>query len=388
MLSTELRLIIECCRITLLRESDEALIDILETQSVDWLRVQKMFMFHQIRPMVYLALKDVESNKINADILNRLGNEVRMKSMYSLFFEKEIDRLLALFNQYNISVVPYKGNYWSKALYSTTFREGVDMDFLIEKPKVFEALDLLTADGYKIKNIAAYAQRQSNKELLELLMASERTELELAKEAPFNFVLQFDFHWEILTKPYTYGFDTAVLFTDKFTEQEKLLLLILMHNGKKESWTKMKYVCDLMLFVHKHGNDFKWKDFFIKLNHPPFQQSLLKGLALANLFLPVKTFTNIDLPIPKPDPLNIAFWEYATKYEYNTKARFMAFRLLFKHHSNLSESYYCFKQYLRYLSLPAPQERRLFVLPSSYSFLNLTSKVLSYFYYTVLQKIR
>ncbi|MBA4848788.1 nucleotidyltransferase family protein [Emticicia sp. BO119] len=187
-------------------------------------------------------------------------------------------------------------------------------------------------------------------------------------------------------KPFAYGFDSSELFTDKFGEQEKLLLMIVVHNGKKEVWTKLKYICDLLLFVHQYGQNFDWDSFFTKLNNQSIEKSLLKGLALVNFFEPLQNLTTINREISEATTLNISFWEKAVPYEISKKARFDFYRLKFIYHKNIKESYSCLTEFIKYLSYPNPHGNRLIVFPKSYKLLNLSSTVLSYLYFNTFKR--
>jgi len=161
---------------------------------------------------------------------------------------------------------------------------------------------------------------------------------------------------------------------------------MVLHNGKKEVWSKLKYVCDLLLFVHEYGGTFNWDSFIAKLDNQSIEKNLMKGLTLVNLFLPLSNIIIISKEIPKAKALNISFWENALRYELNLKARFDFVRLKFSNHKSLKESYYYLTQYLKYLSYPTPQATRLVQFPRSYKLLNLSSTVVSYIYFSAFKR--
>ncbi|WP_220275148.1 nucleotidyltransferase family protein [Emticicia sp. BO119] len=136
-----------------MQKSDSNLSALLKTQKINWKRVQKMLEFHSIKPTVYLALKNASAEKIDADFFGQLNREVKVKSAHNIFMVAEIERIKALFNKHQIQAIPYKGLTWSKELYKKIFREGNDMDFLIDKNKVFDALKLLKEDGYRLRHL-------------------------------------------------------------------------------------------------------------------------------------------------------------------------------------------------------------------------------------------
>jgi hypothetical protein len=386
MLSAELRFLIECCKISLLQSKNTLLIEIVESRTINWQRLQKMIALHSIRPTVYHALKTIKSDNIDADFFSQLNQEVKVKSAHNIFLSAEINRIQTLFAQHQIAVIPYKGLTWSQLLYKKIFREGVDMDFLIDKNKAFDALQLLKDDGYQINHLAEGSKNYQPEELLKLLLKNERVEISLIKANSYHFIFNVDLHWDLLIKPHAYGFDTYRLFTNQLNEQEKLLLLIILHNGKKEVWSKLKYICDLLLFVQEYGRDFNWDSFIDKLNHPSMEKALLKGLTLLNLFLPTGNTIILSRKLPKADVLNIYFWEKALRYEKSLLARFYFVRLKFRYHHRIKETAYYLKHYLSYLSYPTPQANRLIQFPPSYKLLNLSSTIISYLYFSMLRK--
>ncbi|RFS18303.1 nucleotidyltransferase family protein [Emticicia sp. C21] len=386
MLSVELQFLIECCKISLLQAPVTKLLDIIENHKVNWEKLYKMLAYHSIRPTVYSALKGITSEKINADFFSLLNQEVKIKSAHSLFMSAELTRIQKLFSEHQIPFIPYKGLTWSKILYKKSFREGADMDFLIDRNKVFEALHLLKKDGYELGHLSEYTKKYTPEDLLKALIETERVEMPLVKENAFKYIFKFDFHWELVMKPFSYGFATSELFTDKFDEQERMLLIIILHNGKKEAWTKLKYISDLLCFVDQYGQDFNWDLFLEKLNNYSIEKSLFKGLALINFFVPIADLTTFNRAIPEYDALNISFWEEAIPYEISKKARINFFRLKFSYHKNIKESYYCITNFMRYLSYPNPSGNRLIVFPASYKLLNLSSSLLSYLYFNTFNR--
>ena len=161
---------------------------------------------------------------------------------------------------------------------------------------------------------------------------------------------------------------------------------MLMHHGKRESWTKLKFVCDLFLFVQKYGDEINWDVFIEKIDSFALKKSLLSGLSMVNLFLSVKDTISLSHMLEKEEPLIIKFWEKADFYNLSFKARMNFVRLLFKDHKDISESWYYFINYIRYLSYPNPREKRLFTFAKERTSLNLISKILSYFYFYISAK--
>ncbi|WP_337042434.1 nucleotidyltransferase family protein [Emticicia sp. 17c] len=379
MFSTEFQILIECCKIRLLQAPEKKLIQLLSNNQINWVRLQQMAAFHTIRPVVYDALKTLDSSIIDADSLAQLSNFVKIRSVHTIFLSQELRRIEDLFSKNNINAIAFKGVTWNNLFYKRSFREGADIDFLIEKKDVFRAFHLLIEDGYLVKTDDAHEYQPP--ELIKALYEFGQIEVTLSKKNIYNATIALDFHWDLLIQAQNYHFSVDELFANHLNKYEKLLLIIIIHNGKREAWTKLKYICDLLLFVHLYGQEIDWDAFIAKTEKYNLKKCLLMGLSLVNIFLPVKDTIHFSTPLEAPPELNIKFWEKASYYEFNVPARISFVRLIFKYHESISESFYYCINYIRYLSYPNPREKRLFTFPKERTLLNLGSKVLSYFYF-------
>lgn len=384
--SAELCFLIECCKVSLLKASDQTLVQLLRQDNLDWKKIQKMVGYHSIRPIIYEALKNVNPSDINHDFYTYLNSFVKVKAIQNLLFKQELKRLETFFEHNAIQAIAFKGASWSNLLYNASFRESTDIDYLIAEKDIFRALDLLVKDGYGIIASEDALQKYQPLELLKALHDFGQIEVTLFKKNNLNFEIHLDFHWNLLILAQTKGFKVDELFQNNLTEPEKLLLMILIHNGKRESWTKLKFILDLVLFIRRYGNEIDWDSFADKVDKFALKKSLMMGLSLANLFLPVKGTIRFTEHIDKPEPQNISFWEKADLYEANFKARVNFIKLTVKYHKNFSETLHFFSNYIRYLSYPNPREERLYTFPKERTLLNLTSKVLSYFYFQLFPK--
>jgi hypothetical protein len=345
-----------------------------------------MATYHGIRPFIYEGLKGVKHDSVNPDFYAHLNSFVKVKAIHNLLFKQEQQRLDKLFAQNAIRAMAFKGTVWSNYLYPVSFRESVDIDYLLAEKDIFRALDVLMQDGYKIDATADAIQQYQPQELLKALYDFGQIEVTLFKETRPNFKIHLDFHWDLLIQAQTIGFKVEELFRNNFSEPEKVLLMILIHNGKRESWTKLKFILDLVLFVKRHGHEIIWDAFIERIDAFALKKSLLKGLSLVNIFLPVKDTISLSASIDKPEQLNIDFWEKADLYQDSFKTRLSFIKLTVKYQKDLSETYHFVVNYIKYLSYPNPREERLYTFPKERTFLNLTSKVLSYFYFLLSPK--
>lgn len=379
MLSPEFRFLIECVKISLLQNPEKDLIDLITHNNLDWERLKKMVIFHRIRPAVYEAIHRLPSSSINPDFSSHLIAFVRGKAIQNLLLTRELKKVESIFKENEILAMPFKGVSWSNYLYPASFREGSDIDFLIAKKDLFRALDLLLKDGFQVK--AEEGEQYSPEDLVKALYDFGQIEVTLFKESNLNLDILLDFHWDLLIQAQNMNFNVDELFLDNFSAPEKILLIIIIHNGKREAWTKLKYICDLVLFVHRHGTEINWDSFIERIDKFDLKKNLIMGLSLVNLFFPVNDTIQLSYPLDKPEPLIIKYWEKSDYYELKFKTRLDYFRLLLKSHKDLSETRYYLLNYIRYLSYPNPREKRLFTFSKERTSLNLLSKIISYSYY-------
>lgn len=381
MLSIELLFLIECCKVSLLNAPNQTLIQLIRQNNIDWKRIQKMASYNSIRPLIYEAFKGVNHAETDPGFLTYLGSFVKITAIQHLFQKQELKRLDAFFKQNTIKAIALKGAEWTALLYPVSFRESADIDYLIAEKDIFRALDLLIKDGYEIIATPEAIKKYQTPELLKALYDFGQIEVTLSKKINPHFSISLDFHWDLLIQAQTLGFKVDELFEDNFSEHEKLLLMIIIHNGKRESWTKIKFILDLVLFVKRYGNEIEWDSFIEKIDKFALKKNLLMGLSMVNIFLPVKDTIRLSYPIHKADSFTIDFWEKSDLYKdsFRTRMRFM--RLTLKYHKDFSETFHYVVNYIRYLSYPNPREERLYTFPKERTFLNLTGKVLSYFYF-------
>ncbi len=391
MISIELQILIEACKVALLNAPNQDFKQLLASPQLDWQRLKKLVIYHGIRPILYTALSKQKEAAIPADFLGYLRNYLTKQSILNLKNTHELERLLLLFEEEKIAVLPYKGAILSKELYlNNQLREWVDIDLYVPKNKAKEALKLLIKDGY------SFALKGESKDydlvIDELLAIYGWHEVSLIKKIGTS-VYHVDFHWELKETFYPYELDIETLFQNTrkivLTKQEvivpslaSIFLMTLTHHGGRESWMKLKHLTDILLFLKKEEGDSQALNSYILLaQRAKLQQTFYLGLYCLQQFLGFSSPIVLIQPTSflKAKKHIIQSWEQAKEFWDSADVQLNHKRLLMKHQDEGFSKRAYWKEYLKFYSVPnVIEEQRLWTFKDKYVMLNLSSKVITY----------
>lgn len=219
-------------------------------------RLMKLATSHAVRPVLYQALKKIGRNDLLTHKLQLFASQMALRDkLYGI----EMVRILKLFREEGIEVLPYKGYLFTKKLYGGQhFRESGDMDMVIrDKERVAEAIALLKEEGYEL-----HAPCSGH----ELVNHAPGREVSLMKENNSGLSFHIDFHWGVNETYHIYPITTEDFFkgaTIQFFLDEEILIpsneaffkMLLNHHGGRGGWLKLKELFDLSLFLSRQeGN--------------------------------------------------------------------------------------------------------------------------------------
>lgn len=205
MISIELQILIEACKITLLNAPDKDFKQLLASPQLDWQRLKKLVIYHGIRPILYTALSKQKEAIIPADFFGYLRSYATRQSINQLHYATELEQLLQLLETEKIPVLPYKGAMLNKLLYrNNALRECIDIDIYVPKSHAEQALRLLLSKGYafRLKNEA------DSIDIKELLNVYGWNEVSLTRGGSMG--VDIDFHWKLHSSLYPYQLDERV----------------------------------------------------------------------------------------------------------------------------------------------------------------------------------
>jgi hypothetical protein len=214
-------------------------------ENMDWERFIGLCEWHNAVPLVYRALPAFSPGEIPPAAMNRLRGLCHNNTARALFLASELSRILNALKSCGVPAYPFKGPALSVMLYGDPARrQSKDLDILVPKERVRQAIDCLDSLGYGAKASLAGAR----------LAAHRRTEYELPffrRDGKLNVELQ----WAVV--PGFFGFDHERLGIWSLLEMrgwkghalpilppEETLLLLCVH-GAKHFWCKLGWICDV-----------------------------------------------------------------------------------------------------------------------------------------------
>lgn len=392
-INLELVILIEASKIALLGNSSNNLQKILSNNKINWKQLQKLVSFHSIRPILNHALSVCDSNtEVPLGFTDTLKNACISQSFYNMAFKVEIPNLLRLLEANGIAAMPFKGIVFTHSFYpKENLREAGDLDILIHKKDIKKALKVLIDNAYNYKVIVLNQQSENHNFITNI---SSYSEISLRKTMWNSANVNLDLHWALhyehlpLKTPIDLFFNS--LKKEKFYDNEckmpsieTIFWTMLVHHGGKESWLKIKNLCDLLMFYKKFGHEIDWKEILRKSENIKIKRNLLFG------FYYLEKYFEIQIPpiikcqfaehkIGLNDGIHLWFWQKGEHWE-SPKIR-IVFEYIFKLHQDADFDFLKYaKETLITFAKPNPLERkRLITFPDKFKFLNLVSKIITY----------
>lgn len=121
---------------------------LLEYDHLDWDILFALATKHKLRPILYKSLKD---NRIEVpeDFMSRLHAEVVKLNIFALDQGQELCRLIKLFRENHIEIIPYKGIVLAEQAYGELgSREFGDIDYLFDLDDLHQVESLLKINAF------------------------------------------------------------------------------------------------------------------------------------------------------------------------------------------------------------------------------------------------
>ena len=380
-LSLELQILIESIRVVLLNKSKETLTDLIKKTSVDWNKLNKMTIYHRIRPVVYEAFRQVNFNN---NFTENLGLFAKRQSIKNLVDSQEVLYILKFLNQHNIPALPYKGQVFLECLYQNkSLRESCDIDIIVQPQNAIKALKLLLADGYQLS-----VGGEPTDDLLERMYHFYGREVGLDKKTMGSKNVHIDFHWGINESFHEYPIGVDDFFGEAqqsdFHKTQLLLpstngifKMLLNHHGGRGCWLKLKDICDFIAFrnVYSQFSTEKMLEIAQKME---MVNTLKQGINLSDTFFSDTLIKEVSESQKKAKAI-FAFWDKAEHYIYDNLRARLAYEKIYRSLQDKNWSWYkSIRSNINLLSIPNPMEsKRLMVFPDRFIFLNLFVKLLS-----------
>jgi hypothetical protein len=209
---------------------------------------------HRLRPI--LLEFDRHAGFLSPIDRTRLEALQMVQVRQSLTQVHALQQVITELSKHGIDLIPMKGNLLVQEIYGNhQLREMGDIDLLLRREQVIEAVHVLKQLGYALRpDVYPQADRYQDELVRNLVNSPYQSELPLS-----NGVSSLDVHWGIAKPYYGLPLDTTGLFerAQKRTffgaptlmpELSDTWWMTIIHHGGKEFWKNLRHLLELDLF--------------------------------------------------------------------------------------------------------------------------------------------
>ena len=291
--SKEFHFLVACCKKAIVKEASTP--PVSEIESIDWPKLFQLASYHKISLLLHDVISTMDSNhQLPKGLLENLKKQRHRQTLLILNKTKELIRLLKLFKEADIAVLPYKGITLSLAAYNNlSLRTFSDFDLLIKGEDLKKAHQLLIKENYiRIAELPLHIEKNYVK------YDCERSYIFNVNGEHFFHV---DLHWYLGTSYFQMqiGYEAIEPFMVKSPflndsintlNPTGNLLITTLHHAGTEQMDRLKYVCDIMALIVRHESVINWQALISLSEKLEVKNLLLYGLGVA-----MKIF---DFPLP------------------------------------------------------------------------------------------
>ncbi len=274
-----------CCARTNVEDKVAERIKSLLQQDINWSYLLTIAVQHEVIQLLYQNLNNVCPEAVPRGMLSALKFQFQINDIHNRFLSEELLKLLDLFKQHKIPVIPFKGPVLATSVYGNlSLRQFDDLDILVHKQDFFRAKELLISQQYKSK-LTALGEVFCFKNYLQSPFAKndEKLHLDLHWGIPprrFHHNNRFKCLWDNL-EPVSLAGQSILTFAPETA------LLVHCMNAAKEPWKQsLKQICDVAEIIRAYPN-LNWKKVFSTAKHLDSQCLLLITVNLARQLLGV-----------------------------------------------------------------------------------------------------
>lgn len=247
--------------------------------NINWNYLLQIAEKHRLIQLLYCSLNSIYPQAIPQPIFQDLRGRFYANSRQNLVITSELIKLLDLFQEQGIRVIPYKGTILANSVYGKlSLRQVYDIDLLVDRQDFARSRELLMSVGYLLKE--EFDREHS--------FSHSDTKIEVDLHwglTPFYFPLEVDF------ESYWQGVQPVALSEKTvFSFSAEDLLLILCIQIAKDCWEReqqiehLAKVCDIAKLLETH-QQLDWEQIIQQAVAIGALRMLWFGLLLArNLF--------------------------------------------------------------------------------------------------------
>lgn len=224
-------------------------------RGVDWDVFMDRVAYHGVKSLVHHPLITTCPDVLPAEVKEEFEQAARTVRVRNRFLLEELERVLELLNTEGIPALPFKGPLLTAATYGhLRHRWSADLDLLVPASAFRDAAEQLQAAGYERHDPLSHSFRRRLKRWMHGQTTFTRG----------NMTFNLDVHTRVMPPLYAYhpGFQelwrrsTTVSVAGHTLPRLGALdsLLMLCHQGIKNRWNRLKYICDIAAVVEGDGS--------------------------------------------------------------------------------------------------------------------------------------
>lgn len=375
--STELTLLLLTSTLEVTEETSAKLTEFIARHPPDWERLYALAERHRVTPFLYRGLRDQPA--VPAGLLKRLRHDCQRSATDNLLKLHHYREVAELFLTNGIGHLALKGIYLAEHGYpSSSLRIIGDLDLLVAREHVFNAVALLESLGYRPSRHQTHYREAGQERML-----ADLYEITLGKSVDGgHFVI--DLHWEVIClKKEFNAFRLEDVTGNPALTTEWLVMLLVAHHGVNETWRQLFFVNDLYVLLKNKPLNWPW--LLAKTRSLGIDAIFLAGLHWCRELdgLPLPPEVERAVSAPRVRALAAAYergWE-AEQSVPMTKMAFRQIHFFAKAQPRLDQkvaSYVrFFGQRIFYYSFVRLGGRR-FYLPKAFGFITLAGRAIRY----------
>ncbi len=225
--------------------------------------LKSLLRYHGVRPQFFDFL---HKNGLEVSFQPNLVQECQQIALFNMLSVNELAKINSLLTSNGVHCFAYKGSLWAYWLYENVGgREFGDIDILVKKSSIQAALSSLETAGYipdaYRKFLLEEPVRASGFYRTDYHIPLENTTNALSSMVELHWQvayprLQFNFpeeEWDRYGKTHVINGNDLHGFVNEYQ-----FLMMVVHHGGKEEWSRIKYIADFAAYMIRYGKETNW----------------------------------------------------------------------------------------------------------------------------------
>ena len=303
--TNEDKILVFCARTRMDHELREKIIELLH-EDLDWDYLTQRAFQHKLMPLLYWNLKELPEY-IPQNVLKSLKENFNRNAKKNLLMLGELLKLLNLFEEQGLNVIPYKGPLLAIYAYKNlVLREFDDLDIFVHQNDVLKVKEILISYGYDPQfELEGFKERRFIKSQREYKFKNPETNISI------------EMHWQFQGVSFSLSSDPGFFGYPENVEMVKIsnklisslshdnMLLVLCIHASGHYWHRLSWICDISELISYHKTN--WEYVLKKADELGIERVLLVSLLLARDLLDLNLPKNINNQLKSEIVQNLAF---------------------------------------------------------------------------------